>query len=65
MVRILEILELEAIKEAEKWATDRRVIYGKYPTMEEFLKRKERFFKALCNKAYYELSKIIGEMEDG
>ena len=62
MVRILEILELEAIKEAEKWAKERKVMDGKYPTMEEFLKRKEKFFKALCNKAYHELSKIMEVM---
>ncbi len=58
MVRILEILEKEAIREAEKWAKDIKIIHGEYPTVEEFLERKEMVFRDLCNKAYHELSKI-------
>ncbi|RLI59228.1 MAG: hypothetical protein DRO93_08630 [Candidatus Thorarchaeota archaeon] len=64
MVRILKILELEAIKDAERWAIDRKVMYGKYPTMEEFLKKKNEFLKAFLHKAYTELSKIMEDYED-
>jgi len=56
---IIEILEKEALKETEEWAKKRKVIDGRYPTIEEFFEMKNKFFNALCRKAYEETANII------
>ena len=58
-MNIKEIIEMEAGKRAEDWAKDRKIITGKYPTMEEYLQMKYEFFKALCRKAYNELEDLL------
>ena len=60
-MNIKEIIETEARKRGEEWAKDRKIITGKYPTVEEYLQMKYEFFKALCRKAYNELKQIVGD----
>ena len=60
-MNIKEIIEGEAGKRAEDWAKDRKIITGKYPTMEEYFQMKYGFFKALCRKAHSELKQIVGD----
>lgn len=62
---ILEILEKEAVKQAENWAKKRRVINGGYPSVKEFFEMKRKFFKALCREAYNELSGIMETRDEG
>ncbi len=60
-MNIKEIIEMEAGKRAEDWAKDRKIITGKYPTVEEYLQVKYEFFKALCRKVYNELKQIVSD----
>jgi len=54
-----EIIESEAGKRAEVWAKNKKITTGRYPTVEEYLQMKYRFFKALCRKAYSELEDLL------
>jgi len=56
---IKEIIESEARKRAEVWAKNKKITTGRYPTMEEYLQMKYRFFKVLCKKAYNELEDLL------
>jgi len=60
-MNIKEIIEGEAGKRAENWAKDRKIITGRYPTIEEYFQMKYEFFRALCRKAYNELKQIVGD----
>ena len=56
---IKEIIESEARKRAEVWAKNKKITTGRYPTVEEYLQMKYRFFKVLCKKAYNELKNLL------
>jgi len=56
---IKEIIESEARKQAEVWAKNKKIITGRYPTVEEYFQMKYRFFKVLCKKAYNELKNLL------
>jgi len=58
-MNIKEIIESEAGKRAEVWAKNKKITTGRYPTVEEYLQMKYRFFKALCRKAYSELEDLL------
>ena len=58
-MNIKEIIESEAGKRAEVWAKNKKITTGRYPTVEEYLQMKYRFFKALCRKAYNELEDLL------
>jgi len=58
-MNIKEIIELEAGRRAEGWAKNKKITTSRYPTMEEYLQMKYRFFKALCKKAYNELEDLL------
>jgi len=58
-MNIKEIIESEAGRRAEEWAKMKKITTGRYPTMEEYLQMKYRFFKALCEKAYNELEDLL------
>ena len=60
-MNIKEIIEAEARKRAENGAKDRKIITGKYPTVEEYLQMKYEFSKALSRKAYNELKQIVSD----
>jgi len=46
-MNIKEIIEMEAGKRAEDWAKDRKIITGRYPTVEEYLQMKYEFFQSV------------------
>jgi len=58
-MNIKEIIESEAGKRAEVWAKNKKITTGRYPTVEEYLQMKYRFFKALYRKAYSELEDLL------
>jgi len=58
-MKIKEMIESEAGKRAEVWAKNKKITTGRYPTVEEYLQMKYRFFKALCRKAYNELEDLL------
>jgi len=50
-----EFLEKEALKKAEEWAKERKIVRGKYPSMDEFFRKKGEIFTILCKKLKEEL----------
>ncbi len=60
---IIEILEEEARKKAEKWAKNVKVTTGSYPTLDRYFQMKSSIFEVLCGKAYNELSKVVQGIE--
>jgi len=58
---IIEILEKEATKSAEDWAKNKRITDGRYPSVKEYFEMKNRFFLALCRKAYEEIANILDQ----
>ena len=58
-MNIKEIIELEAGRQAEVWAKNKKITTGRYPTVEEYFRMKYRFFKVLCKKAYNELEDLL------
>ena len=55
---MIEVIEKEALKLAADWAKEKKILKGKYPSMEEFFKKKHQFFATICKQLKEEINQL-------